>query len=199
MDKPEISATEERILDSAYALIARLGVRKMTYEDIAAKASVSRQTVYRYFPNKEELVRRLMEREANRFFIALERAVPKEDDLEHALGRSMTFTLDYIRTHPLLSWVYENEPNELLPHLTVQWSPILDAARNFLQPYIQRAVAAGRISRSRARIAGDWITRVGISYLTTPSEVVNLRDPRSVRRWVPDLILYGLAGPQQQS
>ena len=197
MHKPDISATQERILDAAYALVARVGVRKTTFEDVALKASVSRQTVYRYFPNKEELVRALMDREAERFFIALERAVPGEVDLERALERSLVFTLDYIGTHPLLSWVYENEPTELLPHLTVHWAPILDAARLFLKPYIDREVESGRLSRARAKVAGDWITRVGISYLISPSEIVNLRDPRSVRKWVPGLILYGLAGPSK--
>ncbi len=47
--------TEDRILDAAYALASRIGIKKMTFEDIAAKASLSRQTLYRYFENKDAL------------------------------------------------------------------------------------------------------------------------------------------------
>ncbi len=188
--------TEDRILDATFTLVSRVGIRKLTFEDVAAKASLSRQTLYRYFENKDSLLRSLFEREAEQFFIALERGVEADVSLEDALSDALTFTLDYLRTHPLLSWVYENEPDQLVPHMTVYWGPILEAAHRFLEPHVATAVKDGLISPEMAEIADDWITRVVVSFLVAPSSVVDLNDEASIKKWVPSMILFGLAGPR---
>jgi AcrR family transcriptional regulator len=48
-------STEDQILDATDRLIGRYGLRKMTMEDVAQEAGVSRRTVYGYFANKEAL------------------------------------------------------------------------------------------------------------------------------------------------
>lgn len=193
MDQARKTRTREGILDSAYALVSRMGMRKTTFEDIAAKAGVSRQTLYRYFGSKEELMASLMDRESERFLDALQRLAPEDTDLEGALQVGLVFTFDYLATHPLLSWIYEHERDELLPHLTRDWAPILDVVRQFIQPFIESEVQAGRITPERAAVAGDWVTRVSMSYMILPGEFVDLADQASLKL-VPDLILRGLQG-----
>ena len=48
-------STDELIVDAADRLIGRYGLRKMTMEDVAQEAGVSRRTVYGYFKNKQAL------------------------------------------------------------------------------------------------------------------------------------------------
>lgn len=48
-------ATRESLLNACDTLMARYGFRKMTMDDVAAEARVSKRTIYGYFPNKEEL------------------------------------------------------------------------------------------------------------------------------------------------
>lgn len=186
--------TRERILDSAYELFGRIGLRKTTFEDIAVKAGVSRQTLYRYFGSKEELTASVMDREAERFFVALNEAAPEGVDLRDAVENGLLFAFDYLAHHPLLSWIYENEPSELLPHLRGHWTPILDSVRRFIEPFLEKEVQEGGLAEDRAAIAGDWVTRVTLSYLFVPGESVDVRDEDSVRKWLPTLILDGLYG-----
>jgi AcrR family transcriptional regulator len=47
--------TDELILDAADRLIGRYGLKKMTMEDVAQEAGVSRRTVYGYYKNKQAL------------------------------------------------------------------------------------------------------------------------------------------------
>lgn len=194
-----VRKTEERILDAAYTLVARHGIRKTTFEDVAAKAGLSRQTLYRYFANKDSLLDALVEREAERFFEALARAVPAERDLRTALEEALVFTFDYLVTHPLLSWVHENEPDQLMAHLTADWEPLLEATRRFIEPFVEREVAAGRLTPARAEMAGDWITRVTLTYLVAPSAQLDVTDPQAVRRLLPELLLFGLYGEPSPS
>jgi|WetSurMetagenome_2_1015567.scaffolds.fasta_scaffold94009_3 AcrR family transcriptional regulator len=48
--------TKEKILHSALTLFSTMGIGNTSMNDIAYQAGVTRVTVYRYFPNKEELV-----------------------------------------------------------------------------------------------------------------------------------------------
>ena len=52
-----VNSTRERILLAALALFANRGIGKTTLNEVAFRAGVTRVTVYRYFANKEELVR----------------------------------------------------------------------------------------------------------------------------------------------
>lgn len=194
MLSPRKTRTRDAILDAAYSLIARMGIRKTTFEEVASKAGVSRQTLYRYFDDKEDLVAAVMDREADRFLDALRRLVPEGSTLDEALAGGLAFTFDYLTTHPLLSWVHEHEPDALVLHVRSHWGPILAAVKRYLEPFLAVEVARGALAPERADIAGDWATRIALSYLILPGEGVDLRDPGPIVGLVPELIMRGLRG-----
>jgi AcrR family transcriptional regulator len=49
-----------QILSTAEDLFQRFGFKRITIEEICAKANVSKMTFYKYFPNKTELIKRIM-------------------------------------------------------------------------------------------------------------------------------------------
>jgi len=49
--------TQQLILDAALAEFAHHGFQKTTLKDIAARAGVSRPTVYSFFKNKDQIFR----------------------------------------------------------------------------------------------------------------------------------------------
>src|SRR5438270_14082798 len=52
----------ERILDSAYALFSRNGVRAVGVDEVIDHASVAKATLYRHFASKDDLVLAFLER-----------------------------------------------------------------------------------------------------------------------------------------
>lgn len=56
MSKPE-DRTREKIILSALTLFSERGIRKSSVSEVAYHAGVTRITVYRHFPEKEDLVR----------------------------------------------------------------------------------------------------------------------------------------------
>lgn len=50
-----LTDTRESILDATDRLMQRYGFRKMTMDDIAREAGISKRTIYTYFPSKEEV------------------------------------------------------------------------------------------------------------------------------------------------
>ena len=49
-------AARQRILDSAYDLFSRRGVRAVGIEEVIERAAVAKATLYRHFPSKDHLV-----------------------------------------------------------------------------------------------------------------------------------------------
>ena len=52
----------ERILDSAYELFAKNGIQAVGIEAVLARSGVARQTLYRHFDSKQDLVLAFLER-----------------------------------------------------------------------------------------------------------------------------------------
>jgi len=57
----------ERILDTAYELFSRRGVRDVGVDEVIASAGVAKATLYRHFPSKNELVLAFLERREQRW------------------------------------------------------------------------------------------------------------------------------------
>lgn len=53
---PSQPETRNKILDAAIACVKRWGIEKVTLNDIAREAGVTRPTVYSYFANRDEVV-----------------------------------------------------------------------------------------------------------------------------------------------
>lgn len=58
----EYSPKQKQILETSKALFWKFGFKRVTIEEICKEAGVSKMTFYKYFPNKIELVKSLMNR-----------------------------------------------------------------------------------------------------------------------------------------
>ena len=51
---------EEQILEEGFESIAQTGVRSFTVESLASRLGMSKKTIYKYFPTKEKLIRKIV-------------------------------------------------------------------------------------------------------------------------------------------
>ena len=63
----ETASARERILDAAYDLFSKRGIRAVGTEEVLANAGVAKSTLYRHFPSKEELVLAFLQRREHRW------------------------------------------------------------------------------------------------------------------------------------
>ncbi|WP_068183159.1 TetR/AcrR family transcriptional regulator [Mycobacterium sp. UM_CSW] len=59
---PVISSARERILNAAYELFSRRGIRAVGTDEVVVRAGVARATLYRHFPTKDALVLAVLQR-----------------------------------------------------------------------------------------------------------------------------------------
>jgi AcrR family transcriptional regulator len=76
----------DKMLESAFAAVNRLGVRNLTMVDIATEAGISRHTLYRRFKSKDELLVELGDYLVRRFYDELLEAVESTPDPAKRVG-----------------------------------------------------------------------------------------------------------------
>lgn len=86
--------TQTLILDAAERLLAQIGYRKMTMDDIAKEAGISRRTVYGYFNSKEQVILGTIDRIAAR---VAERLGMLSEKPESAADRLRQMLIDRVR------------------------------------------------------------------------------------------------------
>lgn len=103
------SATRERIVSAAHALIARGGYREASVAAVAARADVATGTVYRHFPSKAELFAEVFRRASQREVDAVHAAAAGSDPTARMGAAVETFARRAL-SRPRLAWALLAEP-----------------------------------------------------------------------------------------
>lgn len=164
----------ERILDAAVEAASVHGIGRMSVADVAARAGLSRPTVYKRYPSKDALVAAAVSREALRVVEATREAAAGVEDRREALTAAVATVLRLAREHPLLDRVVRTEPERLVPLLTTDDGPILGAIRPLIETVIANRFPA--MDTVTCRRVADMLARLLISYALNapddPPEVV---------------------------
>jgi AcrR family transcriptional regulator len=88
--------------------------------DVSDRAGLSRGTVYRYFPTKEDLLAVLAEWEQNRFAEGLRRALDTVPPERVGVDTVAEYIITYLREHPALTLMIDVEPEFVLAFLRRQ-------------------------------------------------------------------------------
>src|SRR2546423_7932549 len=93
----------EVILDATDRLLARLGYRKMTVDDIAHEAGISKRTIYLHFRSKEEVglssIDRVVQRLLDRLKEVAEGGAEPAEKLRRMLITRVLFRFDSVRDY----------------------------------------------------------------------------------------------------
>lgn len=164
--------TEAALLDAALAEVLAHGIRRTTASDIARRAGVSRQTLYRYWPDAQAVFAALVTRE---LVAALPRTTPP-DDLE-GLVTLLVDTADGIRRMPLLDRLRATDP-ELLGRYALTR---LGTSQRAIHADLAARIRAGQ-ERGFVR-AGEPDQLAAMVLLLTQSAV---QSAPLVAEWLPD-------------
>lgn len=159
--------TRERILDGAAAAIARHGLAKLGMGDVSDGASVSRGTLYRYFPNRQVLLRVLAEREGLRFQAEVRRAMEAAPTGAERLHVALLHAAQLAREHPVLRRLVETDPAHVLRSLREEYPAIRAMIHELMTPLLaETAPVLGGVA-TPAQLS-DWLTRIMISAFLFP-------------------------------
>ena len=183
------SRTQEQILDAAFEAMTTFGLARLSLADVAKRANLSRQTLYRYFRTKTDLLDAVVAREEQRFLDRISAAAATETDPTDALRAAVVATLDGVRNHPLIDRLLETEPETLVPYLTQGALPGPRAVETMSELLSGLIVGLEPTMAKRASVA---LCRLIISYVLSPTE----DDVDEFADWLVDLLLHGIRVPE---
>jgi AcrR family transcriptional regulator len=181
-----VTDAERRVLDAAKRCCERWGFEKVTVDDIASQANVSRATLYRMFPGgKDVLFEALRVMELEDFFHRLLDAIGDTSELEGVLVRAVTFAMRDMRDDEHLAIMMSTAPGETLGELTVRGMPrIVRVACAFLTPVVEP-----HLGRKEASMLVELLVRLVISAFLAPSDRIDFCDEDDTRRFLRKFIL----------
>ncbi len=169
-------SAEDRVLDAARRCVDRWGLSKLTIDDVAAEAGVSRATLYRLFPGgKDVMFDALRVRELQEFFSGMRASLRHVDSLLDFSVQVAGYAIREMRNDEHLAMMLATEEGTALKSLTVEGLPrILRVASEYITPLIGEFLAP-----DDAEVYVELLARLVISYFLAPSRHFDLADPES--------------------
>lgn len=166
----------QRLLDAALEAATIHGISKLSMGDVARRADLSRQTLYRHYPSKDALVAAVVTAETTKLIEQVVAAALEHEDPQDSLEAGLLAALTVLRDHPLLDRLVRTEPEALLPLLTTDTSPVMVQVRGVVEAILTEGNPDLAQEPVAMRRFADVVTRLLISYAVSapddPPEVV---------------------------
>ncbi|MFD6115471.1 TetR family transcriptional regulator [Streptomyces yangpuensis] len=182
-DPPRVAwrkQTRQRVLEAARDLTCEAGWDQVSLSAVAARAEVSRPSVYKEFGNRAGLGRALVILETQQFLAGVADALyPGVPDSRACLEAAILYVLQEADNQPLIRAVItaaRKGSDSLLPYLTARADPIFDAGQTLIQGWLATRYPQQRTES--VQMAADVIVRMTISHLILPADEQHLTAQR---------------------
>jgi TetR/AcrR family transcriptional regulator len=175
----ESTDIDRTILDTARAVFETYGVRRANIEDVAARAGVSRSTIYRRFPTKDDLFARVVRREAELFFCTLDQATSGCNPPE-AVIEAFALGVRLVQDSPLYSRIVESEP-ELFGRFSRSHVFPIGQFTDGIAHTLRRCGA--NIPETDLVNIADILLRVALGIIVFPTDRLDISDHAAVREY----------------
>ncbi len=140
---PELPA-DQRIIHAAYECFERFGIAKTNIEDIAKHSGLSRQTIYRYFSGKDDIIEHICMIEAVRVNSEVRQKLGKFDTFEAILVETLFLIIRIVSANMYLRSLLENVAAQSM--VAQKESRIHQINREMWAPLLERAAVSGELA-----------------------------------------------------
>lgn len=139
-----LSRTEQRIVDAARTCFEASGIGKTRLEEIATHAGVSRQTIYKYFTGKQDIVDQIGFLEMVKINGILRTTLNSAEGFADRLTNAIVLSVEISIENTYISRAIEDI--NALPGFPGANERILDWQRQKWRPMMERAAAQGELA-----------------------------------------------------
>lgn len=184
--------TREKILAAAVRWAAETGLRKLSMDEIARAAGVSRGTVYLHFPNRDALFDAAAQQQLTEFFAGVMEVAARYRDPHERLVRTFAYAYDVLSHHALVQSVLRVNPALLIPYVIGNRTAI-----DFSREIVVGIIAADEIQAPiTPEELAEQIVRAFHSLILAPSTVFNLDQPGGAEDYARRFLLPLVTQPR---
>ena len=171
-DEAKNRRVRERLLDAAEECLRQFGPQKTSMEDVARAAGMSRATVYRYFENRDALLRGVASRQASALAAEAMSYLSQYDDIADWLVEGLLFTLREIPKRAVFASLVTSLDSRAASELLLGSSGMIQIGVDVLHPMFEAAKQEGLLrDEVEVDLLIEWLLRVLWTYLNAPSQV----------------------------
>jgi TetR/AcrR family transcriptional repressor of mexJK operon len=137
---------KDQIFRAAQLLFAQFGLKKVTTDDIATEARVSKATLYKYYANKSEVFDDVVKREADQLMTSIREAVESEAETVAKLRAHLVTRLG--RVHEFVNFyrVTQESWGDYWPFIAGVRRKFLQAEKDLVKEILQGGMRAGDLA-----------------------------------------------------
>jgi len=128
----------EKIISAALEKFRNDGFRKTTVDEIAALSGVSKNTLYKYFPSKENIAEIVVESTISKVMSNMKKILQKEEDAVTKFLEMITFVVNNVLKY------HESYLIDLKRHLPEQWEKIDKVRSEYMYINLSKLVKQGK-------------------------------------------------------
>ena len=151
-NNPPKRSTADRLLDAARESILSVGWKRSTLTDVAARAGLSRMTVYRTYPDMPTLFGDLMTREWAEVVMTVEATQDPDRTCPERIASRLVGCVAALRVNDLFRRIVDVDPELLLPYLLDRRGRSQEAVLELLAHQIAEGQAEGGLREGNPKL-----------------------------------------------
>jgi AcrR family transcriptional regulator len=156
---------KEQIIEAARKLFHKYGFKKVSMDEIAKEAGVTKKTIYIYFNSKEELLKYFIQEEIEKMKSIIEEIENKNYDFFESVNQVIYKLLKYKKEQNFLSTI-EKEAEWLKNPVVVQNLQLIDEQiQNYIKDKLKKAKEKGYINYTDLDITAFLIYKMYIALM----------------------------------
>jgi AcrR family transcriptional regulator len=188
-DDHEDDATRKAIVAAARSEIIRYGLRRANMEKIAARAGVSRVTVYRRFRTKAELLAAVVNDFISTYLESFDDLWQRPLSPAEKVEAAAVFSIEEIRTNPLLRSLIESDPDAMLRFMTLDGEVASTRWRTWLAIRLSKILPEHAVSAVEISRRAEVVHRLFVSFYLQPYGLLPGRTPDDVRAFAREFLM----------
>jgi AcrR family transcriptional regulator len=196
----------QQILDAALSVFAEHGIDAAKLEEIAARAGVSKGTIYLYFPSKEELFRAVVRQKIGPLIANADLVVAAEGTAEQQMRAYLAHQWDCLGREESEGWIrlVVFELHKYPDLAAFHWEEIVSQSNRILGEIIQRGVASGEFRPTDTLSTARMIKALILMHVLwtgprAPAPPEHRPSMESVLGNVTDFVLHALRATPQRA
>lgn len=184
---------KEQIIEAARALFYQFGFQKVSMDEIAKKANVTKKTIYVYFKNKEDLLNYFIQEELIHMKNIVENIEKKNLDFFESINQIIYQLLKYRKDTEFLK-IIAQEAELLKNPIIIQKLEIFDIKiQNYIKTILIKAKEKNYIYYQDVDITAFLVYKMYIALMFEWNDENKKLDEQMVANSISEIIKHGLS------
>lgn len=183
---------EKQIVDAARKLFYKFGFKKVSMDEIAREAGVTKKTVYTYFSSKEELFKYFIQEELDNMKKIVEDIEKENLDFFEAVHQIIFQLIKYKNKRQFFK-LMTNEAEVLKSSIASKTLNLIDEQiQSYIYDIVKNAMDKGYIKKENPEVVTFLVYKMYIALMFDWSETREKLDEEEIAKTILDILKNGL-------